>query len=463
MNITSLSFFALVIITVLLYYSPFFKKAQSYVLILSSLYFYISNTANFYHLFIIIIIINIVIRYYIICESTRNKRQLVALGVILNLLILALFKYSKLIANTFFPQSDGIEYLLTMIPFPVGISFITFHCISHLVDSYRSEHTNISRSFKKNAVDTMLYISFFPKILAGPIERSNFFLPQIQPKKLRNIEWDKCFKNIVLGYFFKMVIADNLKNYTFWIAYPYFLERSSFDLITMVFGYSIQIFADFAGYSLIAIGIAGLFGYHIRTNFDFPYISQSFSEFWRRWHISLSTFLRDYLYIPLGGNRNGRFRTYLNLMIVMCLGGLWHGAAWSFAIWGTFHGLALSIERFLKNNISLPDFHFIRYIKIFTVFTFVTFAWLLFKLPDFSHVISYFDAIWNNMDLNSWTAIELYIILYSLPVIIHHTYVLFNYNKLINSATVQTLLYGILLFFIITNSGSSEEFIYFQF
>jgi alginate O-acetyltransferase complex protein AlgI len=143
-----------------------------------------------------------------------------------------------------------------------------------------------------------------------------------------------------------MVIADNLKDYTFWISFPYYQGFGTLTNLTLLFGYSIQIFADFAGYSLIAIGFAAALGYKIPDNFDFPYISRSLSEFWRRWHISLSTWLRDYLYFPLGGNRKGKIRTYVNLMTVMTLGGLWHGAAWSYAVWGIYHGFGLAVERF---------------------------------------------------------------------------------------------------------------------
>ena len=146
-------------------------------------------------------------------------------------------------------------------------------------------------------------------------------------------------------FFKKWLVADNLKDITYWISYPFFQNLSSLTLITLLTGYSAQIFADFAGYSLIAIGVAELFGYHLPQNFNFPYISKSFSEFWTRWHISLSSWLKEYLYFSLGGNRKGKGRTYLNLLIVMFLGGLWHGAAWSFAVWGLWHGTALVIER----------------------------------------------------------------------------------------------------------------------
>ena len=189
----------------------------------------------------------------------------------------------------------------------------------------------------------------------------------------------------------------SLKDQTFSIVYPYFEGQSSLTLIVMLFGYSIQIFADFAGCSLIAIGVARLFGYKLKENFNFPYISSSFAEFWRRWHISLSSFLKEYLYIPLGGNKKGRLRTYINLMTTMVLGGLWHGGAWSYAIWGAFHGVLLVIERVFKKSDNSKNYQFIYYIKTIFVFSCITFAWLLFKLPDINHVIHYLISIKNNL------------------------------------------------------------------
>jgi alginate O-acetyltransferase complex protein AlgI len=261
-----------------------------------------------------------------------------------------------------------------------------------------------------------------------------------------------------------MVIADNLKDQTFWIAYPYFERLSSFTLITMLLGYSAQIFADFAGYSLIALGLAALFGYQLPKNFNFPYIATSFSDFWKRWHMSLSSFLREYLYIPLGGNRKGEVRTYLNLMLTMVIGGLWHGAAWSYAVWGAFHGLALVTERFFGNYIKVRNTLWTRWCRRLGVFIFVSLAWLLFKLPDFSHVVFYVRALCHNWSVPHNLQIISYIFIYSIPVALYHLFylkkpawqpVLFN--------RYAYVFYGIMLFLLITNAGSPGTFIYFQF
>ncbi|HEX5001148.1 MAG TPA: MBOAT family O-acyltransferase, partial [Bacteroidia bacterium] len=272
-----------------------------------------------------------------------------------------------------------------------------------------------------------------------------------------------CFRKLVIGYFLKMVVADNLKEFTFWISYPYFEGFKTLPLLVMLFGYSCQIFADFAGYSLIAIGLAKLFGYNLLKNFNFPYISTSFKEFWKRWHISLSSFLMEYLYIPLGGNRKGKIRTYVNLMITMLLGGLWHGAAWSYAVWGAFHGLALAVERFFTYRLSLPNSLLIRFLRGLLVFSFVTLAWLLFKLPNFTHVIKYIQAIFAN-DGSNYFEMSIYIFIYSIPVVLYHLVYLSEQKfGAIKLRKAEFLPYGVMLFLILTNSGPAGSFIYFQF
>jgi alginate O-acetyltransferase complex protein AlgI len=261
-----------------------------------------------------------------------------------------------------------------------------------------------------------------------------------------------------------MVVADNLKEYSKYMDFPYYSQASTVSLIVMMFGYSFQIFADFAGYSLIAIGFAKLFGYHFNANFNFPYISTSFKDFWKRWHISLSTFLMEYLYIPLGGNKKGKIRTYINLFVVMLLGGLWHGAAWSYAIWGAFHGMALAIERLLSGKVEKARSQTYKIFKGVIVFVFITMAWLLFKLSNFTNVVGYLSSIFNNHSNYTDVKNVVFIVLYSLPVILYHIIYLcknkpfFNYFK-----KIEYIAYGLLLFLIFQNSGSPGTFIYFQF
>jgi alginate O-acetyltransferase complex protein AlgI len=236
---------------------------------------------------------------------------------------------------------------------------------------------------------------------------------------------------------------------------------SSLTLIALIFGYSSQIFADFCGYSLIALGVAKLFGYHLPINFNFPYISKSFSEFWSRWHISLSKFLRDYLYIPLGGNRISQFRTYINIMVTIILGGLWHGAAWSYVLWGFFHGMALALERPFRNRIVSNVA--MNIIRIATVYILVSLAWLFFKLPDVSHVILYFKAIRNNFSVPHNFGYIIPILIFSIPVWGYHILYLWNTSRGMMPRMVVDFLYAVMLFLIIFERGSLTSFVYFRF
>jgi alginate O-acetyltransferase complex protein AlgI len=233
-------------------------------------------------------------------------------------------------------------------------------------------------------------------------------------------------------------------------------------LVALLFGFSMQIFADFAGYSLIAIGLGHLFGYTLPTNFNFPYLSRSFAEFWKRWHISLSSWLRDYLYFPLGGNRKGKIRTYLNLFIVMFLGGLWHGASWKYALWGTAHGTALATERLFRNKISLPRHWVLDAVRVLIVFSFVTLAWLLFKLATLPQALEYLRAIFNNMADTRYLLLAC-IITYSAPVVLYYVWHVLNKRWRPQLQRYEFLVFAALLVAIVLNSGAPQKFIYFQF
>jgi alginate O-acetyltransferase complex protein AlgI len=468
MLFNSFLFVWLVLITFVLYYTPRLSKYQINLLIVSSLFFYAYNKPILLVLLLVSVGINVLTSYYVVYGDPQRQKLNAVIGVASNLFILAFFKYSPLFSKTFLETGSSVSEFLINIPLPIGISFFTFQGISLMVDVFNQKHFRskdiISISLLTHAQKTLFFIAFFPQLIAGPIVKAHDFLPQINVKLLRDINWEIAFKNLVLGYFFKMVVADNLKDFTFWIAYPYFQGQSTINLISMLFGYSCQIFADFAGYSLIAIGLAQLFGYNLDVNFNFPYISSSFKEFWKRWHISLSSFLMEYLYFPMGGNRKGKYRTYINLMITMLLGGLWHGAAWSYAVWGGFHGFALAIERFLTDKITIQPNALIIFFKRIMVFIFVTFAWLFFKLPEFSHVIEYVKTIYRNTSVsNNWT-LCLNIFLYSFPIFMYHALSLIKEKPyFVFIKKYEYMIYGFLLFLILTNSGSSGSFIYFQF
>ena len=314
MSFVSVEFIILVILTLFVYYLPPFRKWQPLVLIAAGLVFY--GYDNHYRSLLLIssALINFSASY--LCLNARDRRLQVlstTVGVILNLFLLVSFKYGKALALTLDIQvggTSGIGSVIGELTMPIGLSFFTFQGITLLVDALRNkinvqfQGENRSR-FWRHGTATFLFIGFLPTLLSGPIMKAHQFMPQIGVKRFKDIDWQLCAKGLILGYFLKMVIADNLKDQTFWLAYPHFIAYSPTNLLIFLLGYSVQIFADFAGYSLIAIAVARLAGYGLPDNFNFPYISTTFSNFWRRWHISLSTWLRDYLYIPSGRQSQG--------------------------------------------------------------------------------------------------------------------------------------------------------------
>jgi len=472
MLFNSIPFVILVLVTFGLYYIPFMRRGQVLVLIAASFIFYAYERPSLLLLLLASIAINVVTSYFVAVDKVSRQRLWAVLGVVLNLGLLLFFKYSPLFANTFMGGgSTSLGRFLISIPLPIGISFFTFQGISLVVEVFRDQQHRgdggshprvVPRNFMEHLANTALFKSFFPYLVAGPIVKAHEFYPQLGPKKFRQIRWQAAFRALTIGYFLKMVVADNMKDATFWIEYPFFMNDSGFALAALIFGYSMQIFADFAGYSLIAIGLGYLFGYALPINFNFPYISRSFSEFWRRWHISLSTWLREYLYYPLGGNRHGQVRTYLNLFIVMFLGGLWHGAAWSYAIWGTFHGTALAVERLCEKRIRLPKHWVVDVLRALGVFAFVTLAWLLFKLPRIEHVFSYLGVLFRNYGATRYLLVAC-VVTYSLPVIAYYAWHLLKQRWPAYVQRYEFVLFGAMLVGILLNSGSPQRFIYFQF
>ncbi|MFD1466647.1 MBOAT family O-acyltransferase [Hymenobacter caeli] len=467
MLFNSFPFLGLVLVTFLFYYLSFFSRLQVKLLITSSLVFYAYEFPALVALLLTSVAINTGVSYYVLFGKAESKKMLATVGVLVNLAILAFFKYSPLFAHTFFGTESDVGRFLLTIPLPIGISFFTFEGISLVVDLYQNKFYTAEEiaglTLTKHAERTLFFVSFFPHLVAGPILKAHDFLPQIGRKYFRDIDWEAAFKYLVVGYFLKMVVADNLKDFTFWIAYPYYQNFSSVTLLSMLLGYSMQIFADFAGYSAIAIGLGKLFGYSLQENFNFPYVATSFKEFWKRWHISLSTFLMEYLYIPMGGNRKGKARTYLHLIITMFLGGLWHGAAWSYALWGLLHGVALAAEKLV--GLDRPSRGgLVQFARGLFVFGFVTLAWLLFKLPDFAHVVGFVRSVGQNWAQPADARLIAAILVYSLPVAGYHAYYLVRQRPLVAPVRrLEYLAYGLLLFLVVVNSGSSGTFIYFQF
>ena len=317
-------------------------------------------------------------------RDPRRRKLVVSLGVALNLVLLGYFKYW----NFFIENLD--EALRTVglqaempyweIILPVGISFFTFQGISYIVDLHRGD---LDRP--RPLIDVMLFISFFPHLVAGPIVRAAAFLPQLEkPPNPGRVFVSLGVCLIGWGVFKKAIVAN-------WLSVdlvdPVFRtpqEYGGSDVLLAIYGYAIQIYCDFSAYSDIAIGVAALLGYRFQRNFDQPYRAASLQDFWRRWHISLSNWLRDYLYIPLGGSRLGKTRTYVNLMLTMLIGGLWHGAAWHYLAWGALHGGGLAVERAMGLGRTAPKAAWIRALRIVLVFHFVCFCWIFFRAKDMS-------------------------------------------------------------------------------
>jgi D-alanyl-lipoteichoic acid acyltransferase DltB (MBOAT superfamily) len=319
----------------------------------------------------------------------RRRRLLVAAAVTANLVVLGIFKYFNFMLDSVNALLDSlgasrdIAYLTIVLP--VGISFFTFHGISYVVDIHR-------RKLDRPATlpQLLLYISFFPQLVAGPIVRASHFLPQLaRPADPNDIRATRAFLLILGGLFKKVVVANYLS--TDFVDAVFFdpSGHGAFDLLLGAYGYAVQIYCDFSAYTDIAIGVAALFGYRFPRNFDQPYRALGFSDFWRRWHISLSSWLRDYLYIPLGGN-TGDWRRYRNLMVTMLLGGLWHGAAWNYVIWGGLHGGFLVAEHAVLGERKPANWpRWARMLGTIVTFHLVCLGWIFFRSPDLGHAADF--------------------------------------------------------------------------
>ncbi len=326
-------------------------------------------------------------------SNERTKKFWLFLALVTSLGLLAYFKYTNfLIFN--FAQLLSTNFQPLDIFLPVGISFYTFQSVSYVLDVYWKKLKPT-----ENILDYAFFLSFFPQLVAGPIVKANLFLPQLEKKITitRQAVYSGLFL-IILGLIKKAVIADYISQYNDLVfAAPQ--TYSGFENLMAVYGYTLQIYMDFSGYSDMAIGLGRLMGFDFGINFLLPYQSKNITEFWRRWHISLSSWLRDYLYIPLGGNRKGKVRTYINLFITMFLGGLWHGASWKFVFWGAWHGLALAIHKYFKQRLDkLPNSWFLTFLSWFVTFHFVIFLWIFFRADSFQTAWTMIFQITNKMD-----------------------------------------------------------------
>lgn len=438
---------------------------------LFSLYFYYKSSGSYFILLLFATAIDFTLAKLIYTSRDEWYRKFyIIVTLVVNLGMLGYFKYTNFLFGSFFSLT-GQDFETMDIFLPVGVSFFTFQSLSYTLDVYRGNLKPVD-----NILDYAFFVSFFPQLVAGPIVRASEFLPQIyKPTVVTDEMFGRGVFLIGCGLFKKAVISDYIS--------INFVDRvfdaptlySGLENLFAVYGYALQIYCDFSGYSDMAIGIALLLGFRFPLNFDSPYQSKNITEFWRRWHISLSTWLRDYLYISLGGNRKGEVRTYMNQLITMLLGGLWHGASWRFIIWGALHGFALTIHRFYRSRFPRRATHnnaWQNFAKIFLTFHFVCFCWIFFRAANITTVGEMLNQIFFNFNAALFPeVIEAYKVVMMLMVIGYLLHFIPREAELAAQETVMNMplagkaafMISIIVWVIQTKSSGIQPFIYFQF
>jgi alginate O-acetyltransferase complex protein AlgI len=451
-------------------------KLQNILLLVSSYFFY----ACWDWRFLFLLIFSTLLDYYTgikmsDAKNQNSKRFWFWLSISINLGFLGIFKYYNFFAESFATALDNIGLSVNpwtlKIILPVGISFYTFHGLSYVIDIYKNRI-----KAEKNFIDYSVFVSFFPLLVAGPIERATHLLPQIQKKRI--FDYTKAvdgLRQILWGLFKKVVIADQCAEY----ANQIFNNSSDYSGSTLVLGaifFTFQIYGDFSGYSDIALGTARLFGIDLLRNFAFPYFSRDIAEFWRRWHISLSSWFKDYLYIPLGGSKGGMWMKIRNTFIIFLVSGFWHGANWTFIVWGFLNALYIMpsiIFNTNRNNLEIvAQGKYIPNLKdLFSIgitFSLTVFAWIFFRAENLSHAMTYISQIFSRSLFSIPSIIpKVTFILIILFLIIEwfgreNQYALEKFGLKIPKV-IRWGFYYILVFAIFYFAGSEQQFIYFQF
>ncbi|PID29353.1 MAG: alginate acetyltransferase [Candidatus Cloacimonadota bacterium] len=435
-----------------------------FVLLSSSYFFYGYWNYKFLSLIIFSTILDYIVggRIYQ-SSSSKNRKLLLTISMVSNLGLLFFFKYFNFFIESFNSSFGflGLSFHTLNIILPVGISFYTFQTMSYTIDIYRK-----SLKPSKSFLDFSIFVAFFPQLVAGPIVRAVDFLPQIE--RDISISKDNFFKGgqiFLNGFLKKLLIADTLAYFVDYV----FANPSVFDSYTIwaaVVAYTIQIFCDFSGYSYMAIGIAKIIGFDLPENFRSPYIALNITQFWRRWHISLSTWLRDYLYISLGGNRKGSFRTYQNLFLTMVLGGLWHGASWNFVIWGGLHGLGLIIHKLYLKWFSPSESFLAKSVSWFSTMLFVMICWVYFRAESFEFSSIMLKKMFVFEDGVHYIYTKFVVIM--VMVIISHIFALKGYDRKYYFVDLKSfkgafILVFALFLFLLFSPINTAPFIYFQF
>ncbi|MBK7428366.1 MAG: MBOAT family protein [Saprospiraceae bacterium] len=462
---TFIVFFAVVLFLHNLPLSWTFKKIN---LLLASYLFYAVWSPPFLLILIFSTILDFIVGKYLHSETRLSRRRfLLTLSLLGNLGVLGYFKYGGFLMENFglLMASMGFEYqpMQSDIILPIGISFYTFQTLSYSLDMYKKRYAP-----EKSVLDFSLFVTFFPQLVAGPIVRPDELLPQFKvPHVASSLQMLQGLLLLTLGLFMKVVLADSLLAEPAEDVFASDAIVHTLDAWTGVLAFSGQIFYDFGGYSTCAIGIALCLGFSIRDNFLYPYGAVGFSDFWRRWHITLSSWLRDYLYIPLGGNRHGVFRTYMALMITMLLGGLWHGAGWTFVVWGGLHGLYLWIEKFFrdKSQKTIPP----RFIYALITFFLINITWVFFRASDFTNAWNMLQSMFYSFPdgkvvLGYFSIIKVAIIM-SATLYFHwklrEKRILAEFAKL--PWWTLGIIWASMLILLIWSQESTSSFIYFQF
>ena len=451
------------------------KKYKNLVLLISSLLFYSFGEPNYIFLMILSVVINYI--FGILVDRARDigKRKLyLILAILSNLLILGYFKYFNFLRDVIYNLLNLNSIEIKEIALPIGISFYTFQALSYVVDVYRGKNEENGTKVQKNIFDLALYISFFPQLIAGPIVKYYDIEKQLKNREENITRVAYGIKRFIFGLSKKVLISNVLASTADKIfVLPIDGVGTSLAWLGLIC-YTIQIYYDFSGYSDMAIGLGEIFGFRFMENFNYPYISKSIREFWRRWHISLSTWFREYLYIPLGGNRKGNIRTYINLLIVFFATGLWHGASFNFIIWGMIHGFFIVIERmFLGKYLAKRGLAIVS--SIYTMFV-VMVAWVFFRIETFNGAISYLKVLFKYRVGSRVNNINIYLnneVILTIIIGILFCGIIQNiFKKLKNDIfledeikTYQIVILVILLSLCILSmvSGTYNPFIYFRF
>lgn len=458
-------FFAIILIAL----KQVSHKNQNRILLIASYIFYGTWDWRFLGLIFLSTLVDYIAGQRIFYAKTPiQRKQWLMVSIFINLTTLGFFKYFNFFIDSISPVFSDIGLIggvpLLNIILPVGISFYTFQTMTYSIDIYRKEITPT-----RNFFDFALFVAFFPQLVAGPIERAKSLLPQILNPRTVTFEQKRDGIWLILwGLFKKVVIADNIAS----LVDPVFSQNHAMGPMVVMasYAFAIQIYCDFSGYTDIARGVAKLMGFELIVNFNLPFFAHSPSNFWRRWHISLSTWLRDYLYIPLGGSKFGAFRRYRNLMVTMLLGGLWHGAAWTFVLWGAYQGALLVVQQWVS-FINKPVFKLLfasKIINVFITFNLMAIGWLIFRAQNFGQIINFLQNIpigWS--DFHLYVSYFQQLLIFSFPIVLvqliqykTQDMLWFSKIRLSKQAIVSAgLCYGLFVYAPI----QSQQFIYFQF